>query len=230
MIFCVEDDTSIRDLMIYALQTSGFEARGFNDGGELFAALAEAGGSGEKPELIMLDIMLPGEDGMEILRKLKSDPVTERIPVIMATAKGTEFDKVIGLDTGADDYLTKPFGMMEMIARVNAVLRRTEQFSRNDTIRIGELAVDKDAHKVTSGEKELSLTLKEYELLQLFMQNPGHVFTREKLLSAVWGIEYAGETRTVDVHIGTLRTKLGEYGRYIETVRGVGYRFSGEER
>jgi len=167
---------------------------------------------------------------MEILRKLKADPATEQIPVIMATAKGTEFDKVIGLDTGADDYLTKPFGMMEMIARVNAVLRRTEHASKNDTLRFGKLAVNKDAHKVTSGEEELNLTLKEYELLKLFMQNPGRVYTREKLLSSVWGIEYAGETRTVDVHIGTLRTKLGEYGKYIETVRGVGYRFSKEGR
>lgn len=230
MIICVEDDTSIRDLMIYALRTSGFEARGCNDGCELFAALEEAGRDGEVPELIMLDIMLPGEDGMEILRKLKADPATEQIPVIMATAKGTEFDKVIGLDTGADDFLTKPFGMMEMIARVNAVLRRTEHASKNDTLRFGKLAVNKDAHKVTSGEEELNLTLKEYELLKLFMQNPGRVYTREKLLSSVWGIEYAGETRTVDVHIGTLRTKLGEYGKYIETVRGVGYRFSKEGR
>ena len=230
MIICVEDDTSIRDLMIYALRTSGFEARGCNDGSELFAALEEAGRDGEVPELIMLDIMLPGEDGMEILRKLKADPATEQIPVIMATAKGTEFDKVIGLDTGEDDYLTKPFGMMEMIARVNAVLRRTEHASKNDTLRFGKLAVNKDAHKVTSGEEELNLTLKEYELLKLFMQNPGRVYTREKLLSSVWGIEYAGETRTVDVHIGTLRTKLGEYGKYIETVRGVGYRFSKEGR
>ncbi len=230
MIICVEDDTSIRDLMIYALRTSGFEARGCNDGSELFAALEEAGRDGEVPELIMLDIMLPGEDGMEILRKLKADPATEQIPVIMATAKGTEFDKVIGLDTGADDFLTKPFGMMEMIARVNAVLRRTEHASKNDTLRFGKLAVNKDAHKVTSGEEELNLTLKEYELLKLFMQNPGRVYTREKLLSSVWGIEYAGETRTVDVHIGTLRTKLGEYGKYIETVRGVGYRFSKEGR
>ena len=211
MIICVEDDTSIRDLMIYALRTSGFEARGCNDGEELYATLEEAGRAGENTELIMLDIMLPGEDGMEILRKLKAD-------------------KVIGLDSGADDFLTKPFGMMEMIARVNAVLRRTEHSSRSDTIRVGKLAVNKDAHKVTSGEEEINLTLKEYALLQLFMQNPGHVFTREKLLSSVWGIEYAGETRTVDVHIGTLRTKLGEYGSYIETVRGVGYRFSGKER
>lgn len=230
MIICVEDDTSIRDLMIYALRTSGFEARGCNDGSELFAALEEAGRDGEVPELIMLDIMLPGEDGMEILRKLKADPATGQIPVIMASAKGTEFDKVIGLDTGADDFLTKPFGMMEMIARVNAVLRRTEHASKNDTLRFGKLAVNKDAHKVTSGEEELNLTLKEYELLKLFMQNPGRVYTREKLLSSVWGIEYAGETRTVDVHIGTLRTKLGEYGKYIETVRGVGYRFSKEGR
>lgn len=230
MIFCVEDDASIRDLMIYALQTSGFDARGCNDGSELYKALEEAGRNGEAPELIMLDIMLPGEDGMEILRKLKADPETKRIPVIMATAKGTEFDKVIGLDTGADDYLTKPFGMMEMIARVNAVLRRAEPSPKSNTIRVGKLEVNTNAHKVTSGEEEINLTLKEYELLKLFMQNRGQVFTREKLLSSVWGIEYAGETRTVDVHIGTLRTKLGEYGKLIETVRGVGYRFSGEER
>ena len=224
-IFLVEDDLNIRRLTGMHLQLAGYDVRELED-----AAAAREALRTEQPALVLLDIMLPGEDGMEILRKLKADPATERIPVIIATAKGTEFDKVIGLDSGADDFLTKPFGMMEMIARVNAVLRRTEHSSRSDTIRVGKLAVDKDAHKVTSGEEEINLTLKEYALLQLFMQNPGHVFTREKLLSSVWGIEYAGETRTVDVHIGTLRTKLGEYGSYIETVRGVGYRFSGKER
>lgn len=225
MIFCVEDDSSIRDLMIYALRTSGFDARGFNDGGELFAALSEISAGGELPELIMLDIMLPGEDGLEVLRKLKADPETKKIPVIMATAKGTEFDKVIGLDTGADDYLTKPFGMMEMIARVNAVLRRTgAQTKQDDVIKLGKLSMNVRTHTVTVGEKTVELTLKEYELLHLFMRNPEQVFTRENLLSNIWGVDYVGETRTVDVHIGTLRTKLGGCGKYIETVRGVGYK------
>ena len=222
MIFCVEDDISIRDLMIYALRTSGFEARGFNDGSELFEAIQN---EDEKPQLIMLDIMLPGEDGMVILQKLKANPATRKIPVIMATAKGTEFDKVIGLDTGADDFLTKPFGMMEMIARVNAVLRRAGTNEEEETIiEIGELNLNVPARKVLVAGEEVVLTLKEFELLKLFMENPEHVFTRETLLSNIWGIDYVGETRTVDVHIGTLRTKLKECGRYIETVRGVGYR------
>ena len=222
MIFCVEDDISIRDLMIYALRTSGFEARGFNDGSELFEAIKS---EEEKPQLIMLDIMLPGEDGMVILQKLKANPATRKIPVIMATAKGTEFDKVIGLDTGADDFLTKPFGMMEMIARVNAVLRRAGINEEEEAIiEIGELNLNIPARKVLVAGEEVVLTLKEFELLKLFMENPEHVFTRETLLSNIWGIDYVGETRTVDVHIGTLRTKLKECGRYIETVRGVGYR------
>jgi len=222
MIFCVEDDISIRDLMIYALRTSGFEARGFNDGSELFEAMQN---EDEKPQLIMLDIMLPGEDGMVILQKLKANPATRKIPVIMATAKGTEFDKVIGLDTGADDFLTKPFGMMEMIARVNAVLRRAGTNEEEETIiEIGELNLNVPARKVLVAGEEVVLTLKEFELLKLFMENPEHVFTRETLLSNIWGIDYVGETRTVDVHIGTLRTKLKECGRYIETVRGVGYK------
>jgi len=222
MIFCVEDDISIRDLMIYALRTSGFEARGFNDGSELFEAIKS---EEEKPQLIMLDIMLPGEDGMVILQKLKANPATRKIPVIMATAKGTEFDKVIGLDTGADDFLTKPFGMMEMIARVNAVLRRAGINEEEEAIiEIGELNLNVPARKVLVAGEEVVLTLKEFELLKLFMENPEHVFTRETLLSNIWGIDYVGETRTVDVHIGTLRTKLKECGRYIETVRGVGYR------
>ena len=223
MIFCVEDDVSIRDLMIYALETSGHKAIGFNDGGELFETLAS---KSNKPELIMLDIMLPGEDGMEILKKLKANPQTSDIPVIMATAKGTEFDKVIGLDTGADDYLTKPFGMMEMIARVNAVLRRFgKQADGDEVVEIGEISINVGTRMVTAGGENVALTLKEFELLQTLMRNPEHVYTRENLLSEIWGIDYAGETRTVDVHIGTLRTKLGSYGKYIETVRGVGYRF-----
>ncbi len=227
MIFCVEDDISIRDLMIYALRTSGFEARGFNDGSELFEAIQN---EDEKPQLIMLDIMLPGEDGMVILQKLKADPATKKIPVIMATAKGTEFDKVIGLDTGADDFLTKPFGMMEMIARVNAVLRRTgAAVEEEPIIEIGRLSLNIPAHKVSVDGEDVILTLKEFELLKLFMKNPEHVFTRETLLSNIWGIDYVGETRTVDVHIGTLRTKLKKCGKYIETVRGVGYRLGSIE-
>ncbi len=223
MIFCVEDDVSIRDLMVYALETSGHKALGFNDGRELFDALSQ---EGSIPELIMLDIMLPGEDGMELLKKLKANPATNNIPVIMATAKGTEFDKVLGLDSGADDYLTKPFGMMEMIARVNAVLRRFgKQEDNEDIIESGNIRIDIGTHTVTVDGKDVALTLKEFELLQMFMRRPEHVFSRENLLSEVWGIHYAGETRTVDVHIGTLRTKLGPYGKNIETVRGVGYKF-----
>ena len=228
MIFCVEDDTSIRDLMVYALKTSGYDACGFNDGTELFEALGAASES-DLPELIMLDIMLPGEDGLEILRKLKENPVTSSIPVIMATAKGTEFDKVIGLDTGADDYLTKPFGMMEMNARVKAVLRRSGAKEENSNIiEQGNLKINMESHTVTVGEDKVNLTLKEFEILHLFMQNTDRVFTRDELLSSVWGMNYTGETRTVDVHIGTLRTKIGEYGKRIETVRGVGYRFRSE--
>ena len=221
MIFCVEDDKSIRDLMIYTLNTYGYEAKGCNDGTELFEALAGSGGQGE---LIMLDIMLPGEDGLEILKKLRQNPATKDIPIIMATAKGTEFDKVIGLDAGADDYLTKPFGMMEMIARVKAVLRRSGKDDRTEVIRTGEIEMNQKEHAVRVSGRIINLTLKEYELLHLFMLNPGQAFTRENLLASVWGAEYAGETRTVDVHIGTLRTKLGECGEYVETVRGVGYR------
>lgn len=223
MIFCVEDDVSIRDLMIYAFETSGHEAQGFNDGRELFAVL-ESGSN--LPDLIMLDIMLPGEDGMEILKKLKANPLTKNIPVIMATAKGTEFDKVIGLDTGADDFLTKPFGMMEMIARVNAVLRRLGRQRDDDSvIEIGEIKINEGKRMVTVDGEAIALTRKEFELLQLLMSHPEHVFSRGNILSEIWGVDYAGETRTVDVHIGTLRTKLGPYGKYIETVRGIGYRF-----
>ncbi len=219
MIFCVEDDNAIRELMIYTLAASGFEAKGFTDGESLFAALKE-----EKPRLILLDIMLPGEDGISILKRLRSGAATAEIPVIMATAKGTEYDKVTGLDAGADDYLAKPFGMMEMISRVKAVLRRTEHGEKAAVLNIGKIVLNSAAHTVTANGVEVRLTLKEFELLRLFMENPGIVFTRENLLQSVWGEDFLVETRTVDVHIATLRTKLGGCGDYIETVRGVGYR------
>ncbi len=219
MIFCVEDDQAIRDLMIYTLNAAGFEAMGFEDGRVFFAALEN-----QKPALIMLDIMLPGEDGITILKKLKNNTATSAIPVIMATAKGTEYDKVIGLDLGADDYLAKPFGMMEMVSRVKAVLRRASKEETASVLRMGKLELNMNNHTVFSDRKRIELTLKEYEMLRLFMNNPGRVFSRDQLLHDIWGTEYAGETRTIDVHIGTLRTKLGCCGEYIETVRGVGYR------
>lgn len=219
MIFCVEDDKSIRDLVIYTLTAVGYEAEGFATGEEMFKALEKT-----SPQLIMLDIMLPDEDGLAILKKLKSDPMTEDIPVIMATAKGTEYDKVVGLDLGADDYLAKPFGMMEMISRVKAVLRRSAPKEKTDLLRMGKLELDEKRHTVSVDGTQVQLTLKEYELLRVFMKNPGIVFSRDSLLSSVWGINFIGESRTVDVHIGTLRTKIGECGNYIETVRGVGYK------
>lgn len=219
MIFCVEDDKSIRDLVIYTLTAVGYEAEGFATGEEMFKALEKT-----SPQLIMLDIMLPDEDGLAILKKLKSDPMTADIPVIMATAKGTEYDKVVGLDLGADDYLAKPFGMMEMISRVKAVLRRSAPKEKTDLLRMGKLELDEKRHTVSVDGTQVQLTLKEYELLRVFMKNPGIVFSRDSLLSIVWGINFIGESRTVDVHIGTLRTKIGECGNYIETVRGVGYK------
>lgn len=219
MIFCVEDDSGIRDLMIYTLNSAGFEAMGLEDGGAFFSALER-----KKPELILLDIMLPGEDGISILKKLRGNAATSKIPVIMATARGTEYDKVIGLDLGADDYLAKPFGMMEMVSRVKAVLRRTVQNEPGSVLCMGNLELNGSSHTVFSDGKRVELTLKEYEMLRLFMNYPGRVFSRDQLLNEIWEAEYAGETRTVDVHIGTLRTKLGDCGEYIETVRGVGYR------
>lgn len=224
MIFCVEDDQAIRDLMIYTLNSAGFAASGFEEGAAFFAALEK-----NKPELIMLDIMLPGEDGISILKKLRGNTVTADIPVIMATAKGTEYDKVIGLDLGADDYLAKPFGMMEMVARVKAVLRRTIANDKAIVLRAGKLELNMSNHTVLAAGERIELTLKEYEMLRLFMKSPGKVFTRDQLLSQVWDSGYAGETRTVDVHVGTLRTKLGECGEYIETVRGVGYRMEARQ-
>lgn len=222
MIFCVEDDGGARDLMVYALHSSGFPARGFECGEELFQSL-----KAETPQLILLDIMLPGDDGITILKKLRQHPATAHIPVIMTTAKGAEYDKVIGLDSGADDYLTKPFGMMEMISRIKAVLRRTAPKDAAQTLQVGALELYPEAHTVLVHGERVPLTLKEYTLLSTFMEHPGRAFTRDQLLEKVWGIDYAGETRTVDVHVGTLRAKLGQCSNYIETVRGVGYRMEG---
>lgn len=218
MIYCVEDDNAIRDLMLYTLGASGFQAKGFPDSTYFWQAMTE-----EKPELILLDIMLPGEDGITVLKRLRAASATANIPVIMATAKGSEFDKVIGLDTGADDYLVKPFGMMEMIARIKAVMRRTAP-KTDLVLTCGNIVLDETRHIVTVDGKQVVLTLKEYELLKLLMENAGQVFTRDILLSRIWGQDYLGETRTVDVHIGTLRTKLAKGGEKIETVRGVGYK------
>ncbi len=219
MIYCVEDDQAIRDLMIYALNSAGFEATGFEDGKAFFSAFEK-----KLPELIMLDIMLPGEDGIAILKKLRGNSATADIPVIMTTAKGTEYDKVIGLDLGADDYLAKPFGMMEMVSRVKAVLRRSVAKDTFKVLYVGKLELNMSNHTVFADGERIDLTLKEYGLLRLFMENLGRVFTRDQLLEQIWDADYVGETRTVDVHIGTLRTKLGKCGEYIETVRGVGYR------
>ena len=219
MIFCVEDDDAIRELMMYTLQSAGFEARGFTGGDGFFEALQE-----KKPELVMLDIMLPGEDGISILKRLRAQTETSDIPVIMATAKGTEYDRVIGLDLGADDYLSKPFGMMEMLARIRAVLRRSDRGKTPALLRAGELELNTETYVVSVKGERVQLTLKEYKLLHTFMENTGRVYTRDQLLEMVWGADYIEETRTVDVHIGTLRMKLGECGDYIETVRGVGYR------
>ena len=220
MIYCVDDDNTIREIEVYTLKQTGFEAKGFADGEALFEAL-----KAEKPDLIVLDIMLPGKDGMEILKEIRSNPETERIPVIMATAKGTEIDKIQGLDKGADDYLVKPFGTMEMVSRIKAVLRRCKREEiTSDTLTIGNIMLKDNEHRVMVNGERVTLTLKEYELLKTFMLNPGIVFSRDKLLSLVWGVERAVESRTVDMHIKTLRQKLGQEGKHIETVIGVGYR------
>ena len=219
MIYLVEDDESIRNMMMYTLEASGFEVKGFENGKSYFQAMLM-----NHPDLVMLDIMLPDMDGIEILKKMKKDPEMKDIPVIMASAKGTEYDKVIGLDLGADDYLAKPFGMMEMVSRVKAVLRRTKPDPEQMVLQAGDLELDLGAHIVKVHGQRVQLTLKEYELLRLFMENINRVFTREQLLSNIWESDYFGETRTVDVHVGTLRTKLQDCGSYICTVRGVGYR------
>lgn len=224
MIFCVEDDSNIRELVIYTLETTGFKARGFEDGKEFLEALAL-----ETPDLVLMDIMLPGEDGLELLKKLKSSTKTRDIPVIMVTAKGAEYDKVKGLDSGADDYVAKPFGMMELVSRIKAVLRRSNRISgdQQDVISVGNIEINTKKHEVTAAGEIVTLTLKEYELLKRLMKNPNIVMTRDCLLEDIWGYDFDGETRTVDVHVRTLRQKLGECGDEIETVRGVGYRMRG---
>ena len=225
MIYCVEDDDSIRELMLYTLKASGFQGRGFPEAAEFWQAIELAGtGRAPVPRLIMLDIMLPGEDGISILQKLRANAVTARVPVIMATAKGTEYDKVKGLDLGADDYLAKPFGMMEMISRIKAVLRRSEPKEAEHTLLFGGVVIDLLQHTVTIDGKLVEMPLKEFELLKLFMENPGMAFSRDKLLSRIWDTDYMGESRTVDVHISSLRTRLGKWGSAIKTVRSVGYR------
>ena len=223
MIWCVDDDNTIRDIEVYTLIKTGFEAKGFVDGISMLEALKN-----EKPELIVLDIMLPGKDGVEVLKEIRSNPDTRKIPVIMATAKGTEMDKIQGLDTGADDYLVKPFGVMEMVSRIKAVLRRCEPDETVQELTVGDITLNNLRHTVTVKDERITLTFKEFELLKLFMTHPGVVYSRDKLLSEVWGGDYLGESRTVDMHIKTLRQKLGDAGKYIETVIGVGYRLEGE--
>ena len=220
MIWCVEDDASIREIEVYTLNSTGFQARGFADGANFRAALET-----ETPELVLLDVMLPGEDGVSLLRYLRQTPQTRDVPVIMATAKGMEYDKIQSLDMGADDYLVKPFGMMEMVSRVKAVLRRCAPAQQSHRLSSGGVTLDLDGHTVTAEGQRVTLTFKEFELLQLFLSHPGMAFTRDQLFNDVWGADYVGESRTVDMHIRTLRQKLGTCGEHIATVRGVGYRW-----
>ena len=224
MIWCVDDDSTIREIEVYTLTQTGFSARGFADGISMLEALRT-----EKPELIVLDIMLPGKDGVEVLRELRQDPLTCDIPVIMATAKGSEMDKIQGLDSGADDYLVKPFGVMEMVSRIKAVLRRSTLHEREETLTVGEITLSDRERLVTVNGERVTLTYKEFEILKLFMQSPGIVFSRDMLLSRVWGVDYLGESRTVDMHIKTLRQKLGDAGSLIKTVIGVGYKMEGKK-
>lgn len=224
MIYYAEDDQSIRELVVYTLKSTGFSACGVENGEALFAAIQK-----EKPELILLDIMLPGEDGLSILKKLRENPETKSVPVIMVTAKGSEYDKVKGLDCGADDYITKPFGMMETVSRIKAVLRRTGKPKAQDIYTYKTIALNSRSHVVTVNGATVELTFKEFELLKYLLQNEGTVLTRDMLLEKIWGYDFDGETRTADVHIRTLRAKLGDAGQYIETVRGVGYRIGGAQ-
>lgn len=219
-IYYTEDDDNIRELVIYALKSSGFQAVGFENAKDFFKGMRSV-----LPDLILLDVMLPDEDGIEILKKLKRDADYKKIPVIMLTAKFAEYDKVVGLDMGADDYVTKPFGVMELVSRIKAVLRRSKEQEKEDVIEVEDIRLDRRQHTVTVAGKPVELTHKEFELLDYFMCNKGIVLTREKMLDTVWNMDFEGESRTVDVHIGLLRQKLGESGQLIVTVRGVGYKF-----
>ena len=225
MIYIVEDDANIRELVIYTLQSTGFDAKGYESGISFFKDLSV----GKVPELVLLDIMLPGEDGISILRKIRSNPVAKHVPVIMMTAKGAEYDKVLGLDSGADDYITKPFGMMELVSRIKAVLRRVKKEEPDEELSAGSLYVHVGKHKVLADGQKVELTYKEFRLLCMLLESKGNVLTRDQLLTNIWGYDFDGETRTVDVHIRTLRQKLGACGSLIETVRGIGYRIGGSE-
>ena len=221
MIWCVEDDASIRDIEVYALNSAGFEARGFEDGSSFYAAIT---GEKDKPQLIVLDVMLPGIDGIELLRRIRANAALKQIPIVMATAKGSEYDKIQGLDLGADYYLTKPFGVMELISCVKAVLRRCGAEDEKSTLNACGISMNTLEHTVSADGERITLTYKEYELLKLFLSHMGTAFTREQLMERVWGTDYMGETRTIDMHIRTLRQKLGKCGESIKTVRNVGYR------
>ena len=223
MIWCVEDDASIRDIEVYALKSAGYQARGFEDGLSFWSALQD-----DVPELVVLDVMLPGVDGVELLRRMRQSERLRSVPVVMATAKDAEIDKIQGLDMGADYYLTKPFGVMELVSCVKAVLRRCQPRAVEHLLRLGGLTVNLDEHRVTADGREITLTYKEFELLRLFLSNPGIAFTRDQLFSKVWGEDFVGESRTIDNHILTLRQKLGDYGDLIKTVRNVGYRLEGK--
>ena len=220
MISCVEDDASIRDIELYALRSAGLDAEGFPDGDSFWQAIQS-----RRPELVVLDVMLPGIEGTELLRRMRHTPELRQIPVIMATAKGAEYDRVQGLDSGADDYLVKPFSVIELVSRVRAVLRRCQPAQPDSALRCGAVTLDTREHTVTCGGERVELTYKEYELLRLFLSHPGTAFTRDKLMELVWGTDYCGESRTVDMHIRTLRQKLGDEGAHIRTIRNVGYRW-----
>ncbi len=222
-IFCVEDDGNIRELVVYALHASGFEAEGFECAAALYERLERG-----LPDLLLLDVMLPGEDGVTTLKNLRQNPHTAGLPVILLTAKNAEYDKVLGLDSGADDYVTKPFGVMELLSRIKAVLRRAGLSAPANSLSLGAISLDVGRRAVTVAGEPVSLTFKEFELLHYLLQNPGLVLSREKIMAAVWGFDFEGESRTVDMHIKTLRRKLGEAGGLIVTVRGVGYKLSAE--
>lgn len=224
MIYLLEDDDSIRKLVLYGLDSQGFQAKGFALPSEFWRAM-----DAQTPELVLLDIMLPEEDGLSILKRLRAQSATRRLPIIMLTAKNSEYDRVIGLDHGADDFVSKPFSMLELIARIRAVLRRAEPAQTSGDYTLGILSVSPDRHEVKVAGKDVTLTNKEFELLCLLLRNKGIVLTRATLMDRVWGFESERENRTLDVHIRTLRVKLGEAGSYIETVRGIGYKIGGED-